>query len=238
MAAFPRKHEPDFRKSADESRPGICNPPKLAALRAAQYPHRPGSQAERPPRFLNEAMRPWADGGSRGAPAFACCRPHWALPRATARRSARRVTLPSPRLTRNAVQLRKLFYQAGRAAAGLLVVVFAMTGAAKLADQIVTWLTFAVWQPFTIADALRFWGIPVPQAPQLLGLAQLTDAVLSWPGILAYLVLAGACLFMFARIDRGLGRLSRKSAGAHPQRPFDVIAGTSAVRRTTEVARK
>jgi hypothetical protein len=94
------------------------------------------------------------------------------------------VTLPSPRLTRNAVQLRKLFYQAGRAAAGLLVVVFAMTGAAKLADQIVTWLTFAVWQPFTIADALRFWGIPAPQAPQLLGLAQLTDAVLSWPGIL------------------------------------------------------
>jgi hypothetical protein len=148
------------------------------------------------------------------------------------------VTLPSPRLTRNAVQLRELFYQAGRAAAGLLVVVFAMTGAAKLADQIVTWLTFAVWQPFTIADALRFWGIPVPQAPQLLGLAQLTDAVLSWPGIPAYLVLAGACLFMFARIDRGLGRLSRKSAGAHPQRPFDVIAGTSAVRRTTEVARK
>src|SRR6478752_6100293 len=139
-------------------------------------------------------MRPWADGGSRGAPAFACCRPHWALPRATARQSARRVTLPSPRLTRNAVQLRKLFYQAGRAAAGLLVVVFAMTGAAKLADQIVTWLTFAVWQPFTIADALRFWGIPVPQAPQLLGRAQLTDAVLSWPGILAYLVLAGACL--------------------------------------------
>jgi hypothetical protein len=121
---------------------------------------------------------------------------------------------------------------------GLLVVVFAMTGAAKLADQIVTWLTFAVWQPFTIAAALRFWGIPVPQAPQLLGLGQLTDAVLSWPGILAYLVLAGACLFMFARIDRGLGRLSRKSAGAHPQRRLDVIAGTSAVRRTTDVAQK
>ena len=69
MAAFPRKHEPDFRKSADESRPGICNPPKLAALRAAQYPHRPGSQAEPPPRFLNEAMRPWAGGGSPGVPA-------------------------------------------------------------------------------------------------------------------------------------------------------------------------
>jgi hypothetical protein len=87
-------------------------------------------------------------------------------------------------LTRNAAQLRKLFYQAGRVAAGLRVVVFAMTGAAKLADQIVTWLTFAVWQPFTIADALRFWGIPAPRPPQLLGFAQLTDAVLSWPGIL------------------------------------------------------
>jgi hypothetical protein len=111
----------------------ICSPPKRAALRAAQYPHRPGSQADRPPRFLNEAMRPWADGGSPGVPAFARCRPHVGRCReATARRSSRRVTLPSPRLTRNAVHLRKLFYQAGRIAAELLVVVFAMTGAAKL----------------------------------------------------------------------------------------------------------
>src|SRR6185437_9944175 len=37
------------------------------------------------------------------------------------------------RLTRNAVQLRKHFYQATRLVAGLLVVVLAMTGAAKLA---------------------------------------------------------------------------------------------------------
>jgi hypothetical protein len=85
---------------------------------------------------------------------------------------------------------------------------------------------------------LRFWGIPAPQAPELLGLAQLTDAVLSWPGIIAYLLLAGACLFMFARIDRGLGRLSRESAGERPHRRLDVIAGTSAVRRTTEAAQK
>jgi hypothetical protein len=162
----------------------------------------------------------------------------WALPQSHGAAIVAARDAAVARLTRNAVQLRKAFYQASRPAAGLLVVVFAMTGAAKLADQIVTWLTFAVWQPFTIADALRFWDIPVPRAPQLLGLAQLTDAVLSWPGILAYLLLAGACLFMFARIDRGLGRLSRKSAGAHPQRRFDVIAGTSAVRRTTEVARK
>jgi hypothetical protein len=58
------------------------------------------------------------------------------------------------------VQLRKHFYQATRFVTGLLVVMFAMTGAAKLADQIVSWLAFAVWQPFTIADALLFWGIP------------------------------------------------------------------------------
>lgn len=106
--------------------------------------------------------------------------------------------------------MRKRFYQAGRIAAGLLVVVFAMTGAAKLADQVVTWLTFAVWQPFTIADALRFWSIPAPDAPNILGLHQITEAALSWPGILAYLLLAGACLFVFARIDRALGTMSRK----------------------------
>jgi hypothetical protein len=117
---------------------------------------------------------------------------------------------PSLSLTRNASLMRKRFYQAGRIAAGLLVVVFAMTGAAKLADQVVTWLTFAVWQPFTIADALRFWSIPAPHAPKIPGLNQIAEAVLSWPGIPAYLLLAGACLFVFARIDRALDRLTRK----------------------------
>ena len=81
------------------------------------------------------------------------------------------------------MQLRKHFYQATRLVAGLLVVVLAMTGAAKLADQIVTWLAFAVWQPFTIADALRFWDLPPPLAPESLGLRRITDAVLSWPGV-------------------------------------------------------
>ena len=92
------------------------------------------------------------------------------------------------------MQLRKHFYQATRLVAGLLVVVLAMTGAAKLADQIVTWLAFAVWQPFTIADALRFWDLPLPHAPESLGLREITDAILSWPGVPAYFLLAGACL--------------------------------------------
>lgn len=134
--------------------------------------------------------------------------------------------------------MRKRFYQAGRIAAGLLVVVFATTGAAKLADQVVTWLTFAVWQPFTIADALRFWSIPAPHAPKILGLHQITEAVLSWPGIPAYLLLAGASLFVFARIDREIGKLSRKSANANSRRRSDVIAGCAPVERTTDVAQK
>jgi hypothetical protein len=127
-----------------------------------------------------------------------------APPRSTAR-DGRGPHSAASTLTRNAVQLRKHFYRAARLVAGLLVVLFAMTGAAKLADQIVTWLAFAVWRPFTIADALRFWGIPAPQAPQRLGLARLTDAVLSLPGILAYLLLAGACFFHVCK-DRSRAR--------------------------------
>jgi hypothetical protein len=136
------------------------------------------------------------------------------------------------------VQLRKHFYQATRLVAGLLVVVFAMTGAAKLADQIVTWLAFAVWQPFTIADPLRFWDLPPPDAPENLGLREITDTVLSWPGIPAYFLLAGACLFLFARIDRALGRRSRTSADAPPARRLDAITRTSRVARTTEAVQK
>lgn len=134
--------------------------------------------------------------------------------------------------------MRKGFYQAGRIAAGLLVVMFTMTGAAKLADQVVTWLTFAVWQPFTIADALRFWSIPAPHALEILGLHQITEAILSWPGVPAYLLLAAACLFVFARIDREIDKLSRKSAGANSRRRSDVVAGSAPIRRTTDVAQK
>ena len=108
------------------------------------------------------------------------------------------------------MELRKHFYQASRLVAGLLVIVFAMTGAAKLADQMVTWLTFAVWRPFTIADALRFWSIPASHAPEIPGLQQITEAVLSWPGVPAYLLLAGVSLFLFGRIDRALGQTSRR----------------------------
>jgi hypothetical protein len=78
-------------------------------------------------------MPPWAGGGSPGVPAFACCRPHWALPQSHGAAIVAARDAAVARLTRNAVQLRKLFFQASRAAAGLLVVVFAMTGAAKLA---------------------------------------------------------------------------------------------------------
>jgi len=136
------------------------------------------------------------------------------------------------------VQLRKHFYQATRLVAGLLVVVFAMTGAAKLADQIVTWLAFAVWQPFTIADALRFWDLPPPHAPESLGLREITDAVLSWPGVPAYFLLAGACLFLFARIDRALGRLSRKSAAHLLRAGLRRSPGLPASREQSEAARK
>jgi hypothetical protein len=136
------------------------------------------------------------------------------------------------------VQLRKHFYQATRLVAGLLVVVLAMTGAAKLADQIVTWLAFAVWQPFTIADALRFWDLPPPHAPESLGLREITETVLWWPGVPAYFLLAGACLILFARIDHALGRRSRKSADAPPARRLDAITRTSRVARTPEAAQK
>jgi hypothetical protein len=114
------------------------------------------------------------------------------------------------RLKRNAVRRRKLFYKTVRLVAGLLVVVLATTAAAKVADQTVTWLTFAVWKPFTIADALRFWGIPRPRTPESLGVEKFLDSVLLWPGVAAYLVLAGASLFVFARADRALAKISRK----------------------------
>jgi hypothetical protein len=85
---------------------------------------------------------------------------------------------------------------------------------------------------------LRFWDLPPSHAPESLGLRRVTNAVLSWPGIPAYFLLAGACLFLFARIDRALGRLSRKSADAPHSHRLGAIDGTSRVARTTEAAQK
>jgi hypothetical protein len=190
MAAFPRKHEPDFRKSADESRPGSAA--RENAPRFERHNIRIARDRKQSGRRVSLTKR--CDHGRTAArPAFrafrmlsAAC---WALPRShgAAIVAARDAAVAPTDEERGAAT--EAFLPGGQDRGGIAGRRVRMTGAAKLADQILTWL------------------------------------------------IAGACLFMFARIDRGLGRLSRKSAGEHPQRRLDVIAGTSAVRRTTEAAR-
>jgi len=85
---------------------------------------------------------------------------------------------------------------------------------------------------------LRFWNLPPPHAPESLGLRRIIDAVLSWPGVPAYFLLAGACLFLFARIDRALGRLSRKSAAHLLRAGLRRSPGLPASREQSEAAQK
>jgi hypothetical protein len=52
--------------------------------------------------------------------------------------------------------------------------------------QATTWLKTAVWEPYTIADALRDWGVSLPYTPHLLGVQKIIDGLLLWPAAVGY----------------------------------------------------
>jgi len=108
------------------------------------------------------------------------------------------------------VWLEKLFYKALRLVAGLFAIVFGMVGTASIFDQVITWLKFAIWKPYTIADALQFWGMSHQYTPGELGIQKLIDDVLSCPVLVGYILLVGVCLFMFGRFDAELGKILLK----------------------------
>jgi hypothetical protein len=47
-------------------------------------------------------------------------------------------------------------------------------------------LETAVWEPYTIADALRYWSVPLPHTPSLLGVQKIIDNLLTWPAAVGY----------------------------------------------------
>jgi hypothetical protein len=55
--------------------------------------------------------------------------------------------------------------------------------------QVTAWLKTAVWEPYTIADALQGWGAPLPYTPHLLGVQKIIDKLLSWPAVVGYLAI-------------------------------------------------
>jgi len=52
-----------------------------------------------------------------------------------------------------------------------------------IGNQVLKWVKFAIWVPYTIRQALYDLGSPIPSMPHLLGVQKIIDAVLSWPAV-------------------------------------------------------
>jgi hypothetical protein len=86
----------------------------------------------------------------------------------------------------------RFWYATVRTCAGLIVAVAASIAAAILFTQTVGWLKTAVWNGYSIREALRDKGLPEPTT-QLLGLQKIIDTLLGWP--VATLCVAAALAF-------------------------------------------
>jgi hypothetical protein len=114
--------------------------------------------------------------------------------------------------------LEKLFYRAAILLAALLSIGFGLLTIGVVIAQVTGWLKYAVWPPFTIADALQEFGIPRPYTPKLLGLQKLIDNILEWPGIVAYIACGILCVVGAVRFADPLAEILRKEEVARKKR--------------------
>lgn len=114
--------------------------------------------------------------------------------------------------------LEKLFYRTAILVAALLALAFGLVTIGVVFGQVTGWLKYAVWQPFTVADALHEFGIPRPYTLQLLGLQKLIDNVLDWPGIVAYIACGILCIVGAVRFSQPLADILRREEMARQKR--------------------
>ena len=88
------------------------------------------------------------------------------------------------------MRLEQLGFRAAKVVTGLLGGGAGIAAVAIVCWQITEWLKTATWNTYTIADALRDWGMPYPFTPHLLGVQKIIDATVAWPAVVAYAVIA------------------------------------------------
>ncbi len=108
--------------------------------------------------------------------------------------------------------LEKLWYKAIKMVSGLGAGGFGLVGVVIVLQQIVKWLKYAIWEPYTIGNAVLDWGLPLPYTPNMLGVQKIIDEILSWPAIVAYILLTIGCFVVFVWADQQLANVKDSTA--------------------------
>jgi hypothetical protein len=114
--------------------------------------------------------------------------------------------------------IEKFWYRTIKIAAAIVGWGAVIISAAILFYQIATWLKTAIWEPYTIADALKDWSVPLPYAPHLLGMQKILDKLLSWPSIVGYAVIAVGGMIIFVWVKASLDQIERDERRAEQTR--------------------
>jgi|KBSSwiStaDraftv2_1062776.scaffolds.fasta_scaffold118799_4 hypothetical protein len=88
--------------------------------------------------------------------------------------------------------------------------------------QLTTWLKTAVWEPYTIADALRDLGLNYPYTPDLLGVQKIIDGLLLWPAALAHAVIWAVGLAVVGFVAVKLEEIERDQRLAEQARKREI----------------
>jgi hypothetical protein len=77
-----------------------------------------------------------------------------------------------------------------------------------------SWWKTGIWTPFTIADLLIEWNLPLPKAPNYIGLDKIVEYLLSFPGVFAYVAVLCCLVAILGWANAGLDALENKKQEA------------------------
>jgi cellulose synthase/poly-beta-1,6-N-acetylglucosamine synthase-like glycosyltransferase len=106
--------------------------------------------------------------------------------------------------------LEKVWYKLATSLTGLLAAFFGLAAVMSIVEQANKWSITGVWTTITIADLLMAWGLTRPETPNYIGLQKIIDEVLTWPGIVANVILCFVFMSIWVWGKRGLNVSERK----------------------------
>src|SRR6516225_5675339 len=106
--------------------------------------------------------------------------------------------------------LEKVWYKLVTSLTGLVAAFFGLAAVMSIVEQANKWSITGVWTTITIADLLMAWGLTRPETPSYIGLQKIIDEVLTWPGIVANVILCFVFMSICVWGKRGLNASERK----------------------------
>jgi hypothetical protein len=81
-----------------------------------------------------------------------------------------------------------------------------------------SWWKTGIWTPFTIADFLMEWHLPLPKAPNYIMLDKIVDELLGLPGVFAYAAVLCCLMVILGWAVGGLDGMENKNEKPHARK--------------------